>query len=131
MFGFIREAITDVLHLHHSDFFIVPTAAHYENELEAYSVVLLYCFTCKCYPVVFTTFVSLAVKDTVITSSVSTSFITLPYASEKAERFSSTQALLQACKGKQPNFNKYTSYTHMQACNVNTNKQMNLNSTVF
>lgn len=131
MCGFIRVAITDVLRLHHSDFFIVPTAAHYENKLEVYSVALFYCFTFKCYPLVFTTFLSFAVKDTVLTSSVSTSFITLPDASEKADRFSSTQALLQACKGKQPSFNKHTSYTHIQAPNVNTNKQMNLNSTVL
>lgn len=48
MFGFIREVIADVLCLHVSDFFIVPTVAQYENKLEVYSVVLLYCFTFKC-----------------------------------------------------------------------------------
>lgn len=46
MFGFITEAIADVLCLHHSDF-IVLTVAHYENKLELYSVVLLYCFAFK------------------------------------------------------------------------------------
>lgn len=47
MFGFIREVIADVLCLRISDFFIVPTVAHYENKLEVYSVDFLYCFTFK------------------------------------------------------------------------------------
>lgn len=47
MFGSITEAIADVLCLHHSDFFIVLSVAHYENKLELYSVVLLYCFAFK------------------------------------------------------------------------------------
>lgn len=47
MSGLIREAIADVLCLHHSDFFIVPTVAHCKNNLKVYSVVLLYCFTFK------------------------------------------------------------------------------------
>lgn len=47
MSGLIREAIDDVLCLHHSDFFIVLTVAHCKNKLEVYLVVLLYCFTFK------------------------------------------------------------------------------------